>query len=314
MSTDRDVTRIVRSWLEEGRTTLPDRVLDTVLDQLPATPQRLASWPARRLLEMNIPTRIAVAGATIAAVAVIVVLALPKGVSGPAGQPSQTAAVSQRAIGSQTAGPSPAATPLTLRAGPLVPGTYVGNPVGSVGWTVTVPPGFEGFGHDGLIPSKTGTGPPDGWGFAVLWAGDLYSDPCHGTTGDLDSGSSVDDLVNAIAAQPMYTSSRPIPVTVGGYSGKQIDIQMPSDVDLATCTNNGGDPAVPAGSGGFFVWQAADIGGANVYAQGPGDRFHIRVLDVAGTRVVVFTQDFSGTSPADRATMEALVDSVEFVP
>ena len=42
MSTDRDVNRIVRSWLEEGVSALPDRVLDTVLDQLPATPQRRA--------------------------------------------------------------------------------------------------------------------------------------------------------------------------------------------------------------------------------------------------------------------------------
>ena len=55
MSTDRDVTRIVRSWLEDGATALPDRVLDTVLDQLPATPQRRAWWPARRLREMNTP-------------------------------------------------------------------------------------------------------------------------------------------------------------------------------------------------------------------------------------------------------------------
>jgi hypothetical protein len=31
MSTDRDTTRIVRSWLEEGVAALPDRVLDTVL-------------------------------------------------------------------------------------------------------------------------------------------------------------------------------------------------------------------------------------------------------------------------------------------
>ncbi len=49
MSTERDVTRIVRSWLEEGATALPDRVLDTVLDQLPATSQRRAWWPARRV-------------------------------------------------------------------------------------------------------------------------------------------------------------------------------------------------------------------------------------------------------------------------
>ena len=42
MSTDRDVTRIVRSWLDDGATRLPDRVLDQVLDALPATPQRRA--------------------------------------------------------------------------------------------------------------------------------------------------------------------------------------------------------------------------------------------------------------------------------
>jgi hypothetical protein len=59
MSTDRDTTRIVRSWLEEGVTALPDRVLDAVLDQLPATPQRRAAWPVRRLLDMHIPMRLA---------------------------------------------------------------------------------------------------------------------------------------------------------------------------------------------------------------------------------------------------------------
>ncbi len=54
MSADRDADRIVRSWLEEGVTTLPDRVLDAVLDQVPATPQRRFTWwPARRLHHMN---------------------------------------------------------------------------------------------------------------------------------------------------------------------------------------------------------------------------------------------------------------------
>ena len=48
MSTDRDTTRIVRSWLEEGATALPDRVLDAVLDQVPATSQRRSWWPAWR--------------------------------------------------------------------------------------------------------------------------------------------------------------------------------------------------------------------------------------------------------------------------
>ena len=63
MNADRDVTRIVRSWLEEGVDVLPDRVLDRVFDQLPATPQRRSWWPVRRFASMNTPIRYAIAAA-----------------------------------------------------------------------------------------------------------------------------------------------------------------------------------------------------------------------------------------------------------
>ena len=54
MSTDRDTTRIVRSWLQTDEYESADRVLDAVLDQLDTTPQRRATWwPARRLPQMN---------------------------------------------------------------------------------------------------------------------------------------------------------------------------------------------------------------------------------------------------------------------
>ncbi len=53
MSTERDVNRIVRSWMDEGVTALPDHVLDAVLDQVPATPQRRSWWLARRDFHMN---------------------------------------------------------------------------------------------------------------------------------------------------------------------------------------------------------------------------------------------------------------------
>jgi hypothetical protein len=82
MSTDRETTRIVRSWLEEGVTALPDRVLDAVLDQVPATPQRRPFWRAWRSPYMNNPVRYVVAAAAVLAVAVIGYQFLP-GISGP---------------------------------------------------------------------------------------------------------------------------------------------------------------------------------------------------------------------------------------
>jgi len=72
MSTDRDITRTVRSWLEDGVTALPDRVLDDVLDQLPATHQRRATWwPARRIAQMNTAARFGLAAAAVVVAALL---------------------------------------------------------------------------------------------------------------------------------------------------------------------------------------------------------------------------------------------------
>ena len=94
MSTDRDTTRIVRSWLEEGVTALPDRVLDTVLDQVPATPQRRSWWPPRRFAQMN---RVLLAASAAAAFAVVLagigLLGKPSSV-GPATSPTPSSSSS----------------------------------------------------------------------------------------------------------------------------------------------------------------------------------------------------------------------------
>lgn len=71
MSTDRELTSIVRSWLDKGVNALPDRVLDAVLDQVPTIPQRRAWWPARRLPTLNTYARLAVAAAAVVLAAVV---------------------------------------------------------------------------------------------------------------------------------------------------------------------------------------------------------------------------------------------------
>ena len=85
MSTDRETTRIVRSWLDEGVTKLPDRVLDAVLDQVPATPQRRSGWSAWRSYRMNTYAKIVAAAAAVLVVGVAAYQFLPRsgGVGGP---------------------------------------------------------------------------------------------------------------------------------------------------------------------------------------------------------------------------------------
>jgi hypothetical protein len=84
VSTDRDVTSIVRSWLDEGVTQLPDRVLDAVLDQIPTTPQRRAWWPVRRLLTLNTYARFGLVAAAALLAGVVGIGIYRNSVGGPA--------------------------------------------------------------------------------------------------------------------------------------------------------------------------------------------------------------------------------------
>ena len=126
MSTDRDVTRIVRSWLDEGVTALPDRVLDTVLDQVPATPQRRPWWPVRRLRDMNSYAKVAVAAAAVVLIALVGIRLLPgqgnTGASPPPPSPSPSASPSP------SSSPSPAPSQALFPNGPLPAGSYTIQP------------------------------------------------------------------------------------------------------------------------------------------------------------------------------------------
>ena len=95
MRTDRETTRFVRSWLEEGVTALPDRVLDAVLDQVPATPQRRRFWSAWRPNQMNLYAKLLAGAAAVLLVAVVGYQFLPgRGLDsgGPTVAPSPTSA------------------------------------------------------------------------------------------------------------------------------------------------------------------------------------------------------------------------------
>ena len=87
MSTDRETTRVVRSWLDEGVTKLPDRVLDVVLDQVPSTPQRRSGWSAWRSYRMNTYAKLAATAAAVVVFAVVGYQLLPRS-GGPGGQPT----------------------------------------------------------------------------------------------------------------------------------------------------------------------------------------------------------------------------------
>lgn len=302
MSTDRDVTRIVRSWLEEGVTALPDRVLESVLDQVPATRQRRARWPARRAQRMNTGLKLALAAAAVVAVAVAGINFLPG--TGGTGGPG--------AVSSPTESPSPSPSPLSFHDGTLAAGTYVVSPFtgprsstvclgqagctedpadDSIRLTFTVHTGYEGAGSRPLIWGSGGD-----TGMIILRGGGLYSDPCHSTPPpDINVGPSVDDFANALASHPVLEATTPTAATLAGYSGKYLELQLPADV--SNCTN-----------GEFWPYEPG------VYAQGPSQRWMLWILDVEGVRVVIQAMAYPTTSPDRQAELQAIVDSIRIEP
>ena len=284
MSTDREVTRIVRSWLEEGVNALPDRVLDAVLDQVPATPQRRPWWPTWRLPLMNTQIRIVIAAAAVVVLALIVVNVLPKstGVGGP------------------TAVPSPTPELLTGVIVPMKPGTYLVADPFLVRATLTLPAGWEG-GIPG--PYFVALDQPQGPGavyFSIFT--DVDADPCH-AKGFLSPppGPTVDNLATALAGMPDVTATTPTAATLGGYQGKQLTLTAPASFAGCTLTSDGS----------FEIWHLP-LGATSNMTPGQIDR--VWILEVGGQRVVIDAPQTPGENATDIAAVQGVLDSIHLAP
>jgi hypothetical protein len=142
MTTERETLQIIGSWMEEGRTRLPDHVLDAVLDQLPSTPQRRTMlglpW---RFPPMPSSARLALTIVAIAAVGVVGLTLVQGPMTGPAASPSPTPSLS---LVSPPPSPfTPPPSPFTGRFDSAVHGLSISYPAG---WETR--PATEPWKHD----------------------------------------------------------------------------------------------------------------------------------------------------------------------
>ena len=312
MTSEHDIQRVLDRWFTERPTEVSERVLEEVAGRISRQRQR----PALRLpwmdVEMNPIFKVGAAVAAVVLIAVIGYNLLPgqEGVAGPA----------------PTATPSPTPSPTPVveampEEGILPAGTYRASPFTSVplNVTFTVPEGWRAF-QNWAILGPNGTEAPGGIGVGFLKVDGVFRDPCHWDVdgsgsftqpGDVSVGPSVDDLVAALQANESYTTSDPVPVSVGSYAGRRIDVHVPTNLDvadLAACDRGPEDA-----SGLYYVFTGA-TGEGGLFAQGPGQVFHDWILDVDGARVIVGYNDYETTPDADRAAAEAIIDSMVFEP
>ena len=307
MTAPRDLDRELQAFLLDGPTELPDPSFDAVRDRVEGTRQRVVIGPWR-VPDMN---KLVPLGAGIAAVAVAVFVGgqligspAPGGVAGvPSVQPSAPPSPTPTLAPTATPVPTPAHVP---DGRDMLPGTYFARPLPApdeaLTLTFTVPTGWHGFG-DATIFADSGA-------FQFIDITSLNSDPCRwqGSNGDINAGTTVDDLVVALSAHA-YKASDPIDVSIGGYTGKRVDVVYPAELfegqtsDAPTCDE-----------GVVRLWNTSAHGESAIYGQGPDERWQTNILDVDGTRLVVVVQDFPGTFVADRAEVDAILDSLVIEP
>ena len=305
MSADRDVTRIVRSWLHEDAHEDADRILNLVLEEIDTTPQRRPSWVARRFPPMNSNfVRVALVAAALVIIAVVGYRFLG---DSNTGDPDAT----------QTPQPtaSPAVIPPLHEDGPLAAGTYRLRPFAS--GTMTVDATVPGGGWLGGPPNAIG-GPvgesngPNGVSLTFFNAETINSDPCHWDkdgsgnappVGDIEVGPTVDDLAEALAANASYESTTPVAATLDGFSGKRLELQLVPDP--SGCDTWSGEVDQ------YFVFGGRDGG---LFAQGGANTWQVTIVDVEGTRLIAVLISYAETSSEDLSAAQAILDSVVITP
>jgi hypothetical protein len=302
MSTDRDTTRIVRSWLMTDEHESADRVLDAVLDRIDTTPQRRATWwPVRRTPTMN---RFVTIG--LGAAAVVVLLFVGSQFFG-----SPTTNLGGPGV-EQTPTPEPSvAEPTSTPAGLLPEGPHVlndGEPMEgmpTLRTTVTIPaPDWYGEAGDGILIKDDNAAAPDGAGM-ITFFGDLYvyGDPCAwATTRPEAPATTVEELVAALAAQASRDASEPVDITVDGYAGKSITLHVPEDAVFSECDQ-----------GTFGSWGLPGTDPAPYrYHQDPGQIDEVWIVDVNGELAIIDWGYYAGTPTEHVEELRAIVDSITF--
>ena len=293
MTRQLDLEQLLDLWLEDGPTDAADAVFDAAVARVYRQRQR-PSWRSSwrdPLVTTNFKL-------LIAAVAVIVVA-----IGG-------FALLSRPPTGPGNASPSPSASPTPSVAPSPTPLVYT--------WPIALTPGAYTTRLIWDIPFELGFTVPEGWqsrdvevvnggtlAVAFHLAGNTFRDPCGRVEIDPPTGSTVDDLANALAAMPAFDATGPTPVTTGGIAdGRYLELSVRDDAGCETpgMWNDPPDAYNGAGPVGPPSW-GAELANMRMW-----------ILDVDGVRLVVSALWSDTATPAELDELQAVVDSVRIVP
>jgi len=317
MNAQREPDRLINAFLMEGQTELADQVYDAVRATIEHRRQRVVIGPWR------MPTMNKFVSLGLGAAAVVVALVAGSQLLGtPTGGVGSDPSVEPSATAQPSVAPTPDATPVpTARAGvpqgPFVV-TDTGNPVqitvdiASSGWVPLR--GFDAIGKndDGLDPPETVGALLVAWAWPAGTAINVYGDPCQWLTSMPETPATTpDEIAAAFAGQALTDATAPIDVTVGGYAGKSVTLQVPMSYEVPGATR---EEEFGACDQEQFVYYGTDVQDEEVArnAQGPGQIEELWILDVDGS-IVILDATYSPATPNELVDeLRTLAESATF--
>lgn len=249
-----------------------------------------------------------IAGFGLAAAAVVAVVLIgtrllgPPGgeTGGPGDQPSSIPEVST-ATPTQTPEPSPSIQG-SLPAGLHLLADAEG---GLPSLTVTIPgPGWNGEVEEGIL-FREENGVADAAGMIVFFNDEynVFADPCRWESTSPITVNTIDEFVAALSAQPSRDASEPVDITIDGYTGTAITLEIPDDADYSECDQNT-----------FGTWDCGEPGNPLPcgFTDGPDETGVVYILDIDGTLVAWHTDYRAETSADVVAELETLVLTATF--
>jgi hypothetical protein len=203
--------------------------------------------------------------------------------------------------------PSPASTGEVRAVAPfpesgdIDAGTYIVTGY-TVPFEVTVPDGWRTV--DGANLFKDEPHYPNERGvFLTFWPADYVpTDACAWRGALVEVDPTAEALADAMTAQTSTTSTTPVEVVVGRYSGLEFDLSVASDVDITGC--DGSKLCVHSD-------RAQECGR---WYSDPGERETYRVVDLNGERAVIAVgQSHESIDPELTTEARAVFDSIVFV-
>ena len=297
MTAPRDPDQLIRAFLDEGRTELPDRAYDAVRDQIDRTRQRVVIGPWRES-DMNTYAKVALAAAAVLVVAVIGINLLPGGSGGVGGAPA-TARRHRSGVASHGVPASPSPTPSSNERESADVGTQLSG-------TYRVAEPFAGAVHDHASRQQLDTSEPGRGGvrspgssavLGVYVPEGTYADPC---------------LADA-------RRSRCRPPSTGSSCLRRHDrlhdrVRRPTSRSMATpasrSSSRTGSPDDAAAASGPTGCRSSPTSSdpPQGAATNPGATEYLWVIDVDGTPIVIAT----GHAAQTFDELDPMVQSIDF--